>query len=458
MKRGDRSGPLDPRGRRRAVSAAAVLGLAAAGCATLEQLPARLLDARTPRERYEARLASLGLTTTALGRDWKAAAERALAEAPLVASPHREEGYLPPGEPTAVALRILARLGQEIEFDLQLVGDSTTLVFLEAWLVGPDSTRGLRRVASSDSGARALTFAPRESGEYILRAQPELLRGGRFILSLRVVPTLAFPVRHGRESDIGSRFGAPRAGARRHHGVDITARRGTPALATGDAVVTHVGTSPLGGNVVWLRDQRGNGLYYAHLDRQYITPGARVRAGDTVGFVGNTGNARRTPPHLHFGVYRRGEGPVDPWWFLHRPPGEPPRLAADTTLLGGWVRTPRDAVELRAAPSLRATTRLTLPRHTAMRVIAAVGPWYRVRLPDGLSGYLGARLIEPARHAVGTARLAAHRAVLTRPRQPIAPSDVLAEIGAGDSVAVIGRFGEYQLVRTAAGTAGWVVE
>jgi murein DD-endopeptidase MepM/ murein hydrolase activator NlpD len=441
------------------LQAAALLGLAAAGCESLEQLPARLLNARTPRERYEARLASVGLTTTGLGRDWRAAAERALADAPLVTSPHVEEGYLPPAEPTAVAVRVMARRGQEIVFDLQLVGDSSTLVFVDAWRVEPDSTRALRRVASADSGLRALAFAPRETSEYILRAQPELLRGGRFTLSLRVIPTLAFPVQNGHESDIGSGFGAPReGGARRHHGIDIFARRGTPAIAASDAIVSHVGTSDLGGKVVWLRDRRGNALYYAHLDRYHVAEGARVRPGDTIGFVGNTGNARTTPPHLHFGIYQRGEGPVDPWWFVHRPRGGPVRLAADTAVLGDWVRTPRDAVELRAAPSPRAAPVLGLPRHTAMRVIAAVGEWYRVRLPNGLSGYLAARLIEPAHGAVQTAQVPSSQAVLTRPAEPLAPSDVLAEVGAGDSLAVIGRFREYRLVRTPGGLAGWVVE
>jgi murein DD-endopeptidase MepM/ murein hydrolase activator NlpD len=56
--------------------------------------------------------------------------------------------------------------------------------------------------------------------------------------------------------------------------------------------------------------------YYAHLDRQAVTPGQRVNAGDLVGWVGNTGNARTTPPHLHFGVYLAAAGAVDPLPFI----------------------------------------------------------------------------------------------------------------------------------------------
>jgi hypothetical protein len=97
-------------------------------------------------------------------------------------------------------------------------------------------------------------------------------------------------------------------------------RAATPALAAADGVVRGVGVTSLGGKVVWLRDEDGHALYYAHLDRQYVTEGQQVRTGDTLGFIGNTGNARTTPPHLHFGIYARGEGPVDPWYFVYRLP------------------------------------------------------------------------------------------------------------------------------------------
>lgn len=75
------------------------------------------------------------------------------------------------------------------------------------------------------------------------------------------------------------------------------------------------GTNRLGGNVVWLRDPaRGLTHYYAHLDTVLVASGQRVRRGDTLGTVGNTGNARATPPHLHFGLYDGGA--LDPEPFL----------------------------------------------------------------------------------------------------------------------------------------------
>ena len=68
-------------------------------------------------------------------------------------------------------------------------------------------------------------------------------------------------------------------------------------------------------------------LYYAHLDEQLATDGQSVRAGDTIGLIGNTGNARSTPPHLHFGIYTFGEA-IDPLPFVNPNIKEPPAITA----------------------------------------------------------------------------------------------------------------------------------
>ena len=435
-----------------------VLATATGGCRALEKVQDQLFDNPTPRERYQASLDAAGLSHTALVRDWTDAADRALLSAPVVTSPHIEEGYIPPGEPAALALRVSARRGQEVLFEAELVGDSTTLVFLEAWRIEPDTALRFHEVAVADSGERSLRLEPRADADYVFRVQPELLRGGRVRVSLTVRPILAFPILNGKEQTVRSRFGAPRdGGTRDHHGIDIFAPRGAVAIAAAEGRVARVETTTRGGNVVWLRDQRGYALYYAHLDRQHVMEGDWVQAGDTIGFVGNTGNARTTPPHLHFGVYRRGEGPMDPWWFLHRPAGVAPKLVADTALLGTWTRTPGQEVALRAAPDAKADTLGTLGGHTAMRVLAAVGTWYRVRLPDGTTGYLAARLLEPAHLAVETTHLGLGQPVLSRPDES-EPSTVIEETTAADSVAVLGRFGDYLLVRTSAGRSGWVAK
>ena len=109
-----------------------------------------------------------------------------------------------------------------------------------------------------------------------------------------------------------------------HHILDIFADRGTPVRAVADGRV-RTGTEGIGGNHIWLSSGAfGSGAryYYAHLDSFDIDSGERVEEGEVIGHVGNTGNARTTPPHLHFGVYTAG-GPVDPAPFLLPPPRLP---------------------------------------------------------------------------------------------------------------------------------------
>jgi murein DD-endopeptidase MepM/ murein hydrolase activator NlpD len=109
-----------------------------------------------------------------------------------------------------------------------------------------------------------------------------------------------------------------------HHGDDIFAPEGTPLLAVASGVVFSVGPNPIGGNRLWLRDDRGNEFYYAHLEAYspLAVDGARVEAGDVLGYLGRTGDAEGTPPHLHFEVHPAGflrlgyDGAVDPTGYL----------------------------------------------------------------------------------------------------------------------------------------------
>jgi murein DD-endopeptidase MepM/ murein hydrolase activator NlpD len=109
-----------------------------------------------------------------------------------------------------------------------------------------------------------------------------------------------------------------------HHGDDIFAPLGAPVLACASGTVFSVGWNRIGGNRLWLRDGQGNLFYYAHLSA--FTPlalnGNKVNAGDVLGFVGNTGDAQGTPPHLHFEIHPVGllglgyDGVVNPTSYL----------------------------------------------------------------------------------------------------------------------------------------------
>ena len=216
-----------------------------------------------------------------------------------------------------------------------------------------------------------------------MRLQPELLRGGNYTVTLQLEAQLAFPVEGYGVRSIQSVFGADRdAGRRSHDGVDIFARRGTPVLATSAGRVNRVQVTNLGGKVVWLRDPiRNSNIYFAHLDSQAVSRGQEVEIGDTLGFVGNTGNARTTPPHLHFGIYRRGEGPVNPDPFLRSPRGTMEEQTADLGQLGEWVRLLNDGIRLRAAPSRSGEVLRELGQYTPLRVLAGSGGVFPSQTP-----------------------------------------------------------------------------
>ncbi len=113
-------------------------------------------------------------------------------------------------------------------------------------------------------------------------------------------------------------WGAPRSGGRRHEGTDVFAPSGSAAYAVVDGIIdktTDVNTG-LGGISIWLRSDRGDRFYYAHNTQNLARVGQRVKAGDVIATVGQTGNAATTPPHVHFEVHPGGGGPINPFPFL----------------------------------------------------------------------------------------------------------------------------------------------
>ncbi|HTI32493.1 MAG TPA: M23 family metallopeptidase, partial [Miltoncostaea sp.] len=143
-------------------------------------------------------------------------------------------------------------------------------------------------------------------------------------LPRRPAPAVAIPANAGYVFPVagGASFtddyGAARADTGWHHGNDLFADRGTPVVAVADGTLSKVGINALGGNRLWLTDDRGNAFYYAHLSAYApeALEGARVHAGQVIGFVGNTGDAITTPPHLHFEVHPGDGDSVDPYPYL----------------------------------------------------------------------------------------------------------------------------------------------
>ncbi len=426
------------------------IALLAAACSPPE-LPRPALTEAPTHARYTAALSEFGLDKTALGQDWLRAADAALVEPVPASLPFRETGYLPADEPAAVGYRFDLDRGRRLVVDVALETTEPTRLYIDLFELVEG--REPRLVASTAPDARQLDYEARRTGPHVLRVQPELLRGGRFTITERTLASLGFPVEGLSTQAVQSVFGDPRdAGRRAHHGVDIFARRGTPVVAGVDGRV-RISTSDRGGNVIWLSPASGERrrLYYAHLDGWAVENGAEVRSGDVIGFVGNTGNARTTLPHLHFGVYDRG--PVDPFPYLSPDDADPRDAAGEPELLREWVRTTVASAPLRAAATPRAPSRFDLPLGAVARVLAMSGGFYRVALPDGLSGYVAVRQVASARQPIEAARVDAVSAVRDR---PVARAAVIDTLGEGSTVEVLGRFGDYQLVRLPDARIGWM--
>ena len=401
----------------------------------------------SPRERYADSLRSADLADTEMGRAWAAAGTNALAESPEVELPYREIGYFDPARPGAAAFAVSLPAGQQL--DARITPSTPAGWFLDL-LRGDGETWEV--VASADETLR-LSHRVDDPGTLVVRVQPELLRGGRYEIVLQGRGSLAFPVQGAGRRDIGSRYGDPRnGGSRSHRGVDIFAPRGTPALAAAEGRVTRVGTNRLGGNVVHLRSDDGLSFYYAHLERQTVGSGARVRAGETVGEVGNSGNARTTPPHLHFGVFHAGEA-VDPWGYLIDVGTGEPAVEAPTEELGDWVRTATEGLRLRGGPGTSFAILGELADGYPLRVEAAVRDWYRVRTADGRPGFVAARLTASATVPIARRVLESPLEILAEPA-PSAPA--IARLPAGAEIAIQARAEDVDLVSGPEDTRGWI--
>ena len=264
-----------------------------------------------PHDAYVRLLTRTGLAETQVGGEWVAEAVRALDAASTVPPQFERSSLVDPLRPTALAYQVALRRGQRLDLDARLDGGMPGEIFLDAFEASAPRARL--------SGAiRALHVEAADDGLVVVRIQPELFRGGRLHVAGRIGPSLRFPVAGADARALHSVFGDPRdAGRRRHEGVDIFAERGTAVLSAADGIVTRVTETDVGGRVVWVWNPgRSLAMYYAHLDEQHVASGDQVEAGDVLGTVGNTGNARTTPPHLHFGLYDAGRGAIDPDAFI----------------------------------------------------------------------------------------------------------------------------------------------
>jgi murein DD-endopeptidase MepM/ murein hydrolase activator NlpD len=156
-------------------------------------------------------------------------------------------------------------------------------------------------------------FAPKI--EYVRVPTEKALASFRYASLVASEPEakIQIPIRQIKAKQISDTFQASRGKDRMHQGQDIFAPRNTPVYSATDGYVWRISENKLGGNTVWVLGAGGRVYYYAHLESYApdLKVGKAVTPETILGFVGTSGNAKGTPPHLHFGVYTQS-GAINP--------------------------------------------------------------------------------------------------------------------------------------------------
>ncbi len=414
--------------------------------------PLAIFKKLSPHDTYAQRLKDAGLDKSAMGSAWLQMSTEVSAKALNISVPYKETGYFAAENIPSASLRFDARRGQKIRVSLTKKPQQNFAIYLD--LFHELNTAETELVASADTNGTGFDHEIERNGKYILRLQPELLKSGEYTLTITSGPSLSFPVSQSGKPNIGSFWGDGRDnGGRKHEGVDIFAPKHTPAIAAADGTVSNVGENRLGGLVVFMHPtDRDYTLYYAHLDKQLVQSGQQVRIGDTIGLVGNTGNARTTPPHLHFGIYTNG-GAIDPLPFVDRKVREPKPVTAATDLLNATVRTSNRNSNLYIEPNTTAYVRQSIPVSTVMQVEAATDGWYKISLPDGTNGYIQSREVA-ATTTLRKLSLKQQQPLLDAPDSTNAAQKLL--LRTGDQVNIKGSFRNYYLVTDSRDKSGWI--
>lgn len=149
----------------------------------------------------------------------------------------------------------------------------------------------------------------------VLSNEVRRLEGQDPVLDLRI--PILFGVAWGNLDDT---WGDARSGGRSHEGIDIIVPRGEFVVSPTDAIVTTINTGGNGGKHVFTTNPGGERYYFAHLDgfAEDLDEGDVLKAGDLIGYVGNTGNASGGVTHLHFGIYDESHGSLNPYLRLTR--------------------------------------------------------------------------------------------------------------------------------------------
>ncbi|WBL22617.1 M23 family metallopeptidase [Zunongwangia sp. HRR-M8] len=321
---------------------------------------------------------------------WEQQHDLGLKDSLKIDLPYAENGHFMPKSFPIYAYELNLNAGEI--FDLEIFTDSINdLVFIDFYRTTDNS---LKRIESAEIDQKIFQYEIKESGLYKILIQPAIETQAEFVFKFNSKPAYIFPVADGKNNNIQSYWGAARdGGARNHEGIDIFAKRGTPVLAATIGRIGFTGEKGLGGKQVWLRDpKRGQSLYYAHLDSIAKTSG-NVNAGDTLGFVGNTGNARTTPPHLHFGIYKHGA--INPLYFVKKTEEFKPQIAKFDKKLTNLI-TKSSIANLRDKPTTSNSQILGQAKNQdTLQLLGKTGDWYHVRPKNKSASFIHESLVAP---------------------------------------------------------------
>jgi len=406
----------------------------------------------SPHEQYQRKLSSAGLDKTAMGNNWINTANLSLQKSLTITLPFKESGYFAAEKVTATTYRFAVTRGQKISISLSKKPIEQFMLYADVWEEQPDGAP--KHLAAADTLGNPIQLDAGADGYYLIRLQPELLRSGSYDLEISNSPSLAFPVQNGGANNIQSYFGDGRdANSRKHEGIDIFAPKRTPVLAIAEGTVTRVNQNNLGGNVVWMRPKgKDYTLYYAHLDQQIATEGQQVNIGDTLGLMGNTGNARTTAPHLHFGIYTSG-GAIDPLAFVKPVSKKALVIASSLSKLNTTARTTQKTT-LYKSTALNSKEGFALKPGTVMLVHAANSNLYTVELPDGDTGFIPARFTATTEKPLRNYTIKANTQIVFN--QPDSLAVVQSRLTAGTTVGILGDFNNYHLIISDDQQTGWI--
>ncbi|MBX2845573.1 MAG: M23 family metallopeptidase [Saprospiraceae bacterium] len=340
---------------------------------------------KSPRQHYEHQLRKEDKT---LYTKWQAEIEKAFEEAGVVELPYSSSALLVKERLHIYSYDVELAVGEVFSAAVKTSIQGAS-IFLELFELDDGGQR--TRKAYSKEGQ--LEYEVTQSGHYKVLVAGEMGTISNYAFNMNTHPLYGFPLKGGKNSDIQSFWGAPRdGGARKHEGIDIFAPKGTDLVAVTDGTIERR-TGGLGGKQIWLYDKaRRIRIYYAHLDAQIAEDGAKVQKGEVVGTVGNTGNARTTPPHVHFGTYLSKRGAVDPLGFVEIKPKISGKKHAP--LKGKGLAAALNNCRLLANPTSSAAVSGQLDEGTPFYVYASSGEYYYVRTPAGRAGFLPTNVVQ----------------------------------------------------------------